>query len=336
MKNSVLSFLKKNIILILLILNTIFILVFSEVKVSSLYNPKKIFLKTKVITKSILVDLGVLNPYTFPFKNSIKYFKKTIEDEKVVIREIIQDSIPSSLNFLNENQNDFVFHVFDGSKTENMIYYNPQNINYPLNLLNLISLLTVHGNKDSQTTFDEKLKIIKQRPLSITCGTNSFFTKELLKSIGVKTRIVSTLTFDEWNGYDNGHTLLEVFTKNLNKWVLYDIDGQKVFKQKNGELLSLIELQQTGVENVEIVSTNNQPFLDYSGFNNYFVLGELVETSPEEWYNRVFQSFSIFDPNQDKFIFLTNTPQESEKINEYFNGSVVTVNFSEFKKRFYP
>ena len=181
MKNSVLSFLKKNIILILLILNTIFILVFSEVKVSSLYNPKKIFLKTKVITKSILVDLGVLNPYTFPFKNSIKYFKKTIEDEKVVIREIIQDSIPSSLNFLNENQNDFVFHVFDGSKTENMIYYNPQNINYPLNLLNLISLLTVHGNKDSQTTFDEKLKII-------SCGSAVIDAQVVVVIPGTRTK----------------------------------------------------------------------------------------------------------------------------------------------------
>jgi hypothetical protein len=219
----------------------------------------------------------------------------------------------------------------------NFIDYNPQNIDYPLNLLNLISLLTVHGDSDKTlNTFDKKLEMIKKRPLSLTCGPNSYFVKDLIQSIGVKTRIVLTLTFDEWNGYDNGHTLLEVFSKNLNKWVLYDIDGQKVFKQKNGELLSLIELQQIGVENVEIVSTNNQPFLDYSGFNNYFLLGELIETRPKEWYNRVFQRFSIFDPNQDKFIFLTNTSLESEKIDEYFNGSVLTVNFNEFNNRFYP
>jgi|SaaInlStandDraft_1057018.scaffolds.fasta_scaffold119790_1 hypothetical protein len=159
--DNLLRFLKKNFLIFFLLFNTFFILIYSDINISSLYNPKKVFLKTKIITKSILVDLGILNPDIFPYKNSIRYFKKTIEDEKIVLREISQDSIPSSVNFLNENQNDFLLHVFDGSKTENFIYYNPQNVNYPLNLLNLVSLLTVHGNKDSQTTFDEKLELIK-------------------------------------------------------------------------------------------------------------------------------------------------------------------------------
>ena len=41
---------------------------------------------------------------------------------------------------------------------------------------------------------------------------------------GVKSRLVSSLTLDSWNSYDNGHIMIEVFRPELKKWVVYDID----------------------------------------------------------------------------------------------------------------
>ena len=48
-----------------------------------------------------------------------------------------------------------------------------------------------------------------------------------------------------------------------------------------------------GIDNIDIISVSNQPFLDYSDYK-YFLVGELIENNPTKWYKRVFQKLSIF------------------------------------------
>ena len=322
---------KKSIIIILLV-NTL-IVIFNEGNALSIYSPKKVFLKSKNVLKSFLTDLDILKQTSFNHNNEIRFFKKSIVNGEVSVKEIYNYSTP--MNFFNISQDDFILNKFSVGLARNFIFYNPKNPNYPLNLLNLISLLVVHGNEDNATSYREKLDIIKKRPLSLTCTPGSEFLKRLLDSKGIKNRVVLTLTLENWNSYDNGHTLLEVFSENLNKWFLYDIDGQKVFKNSNGVLLNLIELQQLGVENVNIVPVSNQPFLDYGGFKEYSLIGEFIEANPKNWYARVFQVFSIQNIKDGKYVFLTNNNLEIQKVSKYYNDKASCLDYDSFKNYFY-
>ena len=66
-----------------------------------------------------------------------------------------------------------------------------------------------------------------------TCGTITIWIQEILESNNIKSRIVQTLTLDDWNTYDNGHTMIEVYHNDLQKWILYDLDSN-VYFSKNG------------------------------------------------------------------------------------------------------
>ena len=307
---------KKQILLLFLTVNTLFILIYGNVDLKSLYNPSNIYSQTKINTISFLLDLGLLKQSTLTFENKKQFFLKTITNQKVFIEEVSSEDYILPNTFVNKNEKNFILHTFDGKLTKNFIFYNPNDKIFPKNLLDLISLLTIHGsNDDGQFSFDEMLKIIEDRPLLISCGTNSIFTQNLLQTVGVKSRLVQSLTFDKWNSYDNGHTLLEVYSKNLGQWFLYDMDGQKVFKKDN-KLLNLVELLSYGINNIDIISVSNQPFLDYSDFK-YFLIGELIENNPTKWYKRVFQKLSIFDEEANKFVFLINQKDDCNKLNNY-------------------
>ena len=325
---------KKQILLLFLTVNTLFILIYGNVDLLSLYNPSNIYSQTKTNTISFLLDLGLLKQSTLTFENKKQFFLKTITNQKVFIEEVSSEDYILPNTFVNKNEKNFILHTFDGKLTKNFIFYNPNDKIFPKNLLDLISLLTIHGsNDDGQFSFDEMLKIIEDRPLLISCGTNSIFTQNLLQTVGVKSRLVQSLTFDKWNSYDNGHTLLEVYSKNLGQWFLYDMDGQKVFKKDN-KLLNLVELLSYGINNIDIISVSNQPFLDYSDFK-YFLIGELIENNPTKWYKRVFQKLSIFDEEANKFVFLINQKDDCNKLNNYYNNSINCLDLKNFKYRFY-
>jgi len=96
-------------------------------------------------------------------------------------------------------------------------------------LISALSWITIHGNEDNALSFDKKTYKALHSKLIVTCGYASLWGSEILRNKGIRNRIVSTLTLDEWNLYDNGHTMLEVWEENLNKWVVYDIDNGKSF-----------------------------------------------------------------------------------------------------------
>ena len=88
----------------------------------------------------------------------------------------------------------------------------------------------------------------------------------------------------------------------MNKWFLYDIDGQKVFK-KNGVLLSLIEIQSFAMEEVEIKSISDQPNIDYGSFSKYSSIYEDINFNPKKWYKRVFKSLVFLMRKSKKIYF---------------------------------
>ncbi len=88
-----------------------------------------------------------------------------------------------------------------------------------------LSRMHIHGWRGwDKESFYAKLEKAKTGKLSITCGPTANFIHEVFRMYGVQSRIVHTLTLDEWNEYDNGHTLLELLDPKTDKWTFYDSD----------------------------------------------------------------------------------------------------------------
>ena len=107
-----------------------------------------------------------------------------------------------------------------------------------VSLLSAISWMTTHGSVDNPRSHRELRQWAQKRKLIVTCGRVAQFGHELLRSLGVPSRVVSTRTLEKLNTYDNGHVLLEVFLDG--KWTLVDLDVNKMF-QRRGRRLSLLE-----------------------------------------------------------------------------------------------
>ena len=119
---------------------------------------------------------------------------------------------------------------FNSNINKNLIIYK-HNI---FSLLLSLSWLHVHGTKDRLLSHEERIKKIANNKLSLTCGDISLFIQRLLQQKGIERRIASFLTMEQWNTYDNVHTLLEV--KVDEKWTLFDIDNNRYFMYKNKEM----------------------------------------------------------------------------------------------------
>jgi hypothetical protein len=92
-------------------------------------------------------------------------------------------------------------------------------------LLHSIALLFVHASgKDNFLETEELIERCRFRVLETTCGTTARVAKHILEIVGISCRVVSVFTMDDWNTYDNGHTLLEFWDQKFKKWALIDFD----------------------------------------------------------------------------------------------------------------
>ena len=300
--------------------------------------PKIIFRKIQHVFNG---RTGSVKVSIYEYENEKRYFKKYIKNNKVIVNEITTSEF-QSLNynkFINESEENFILNIFDGNQNKNYIFFDSNDDMFPINLLNLFSLMVVHGKEHNFLTFSEKLETIKNKVLISTCGPSSQFFNSLLKKYNIKSRVVTTLTLDNWNSYDNGHTLLEVFSKKMNKWFLYDLDNQKVF-MNNGEFLDLVEIQSFDIDDIEFISTSDQPNLDWGSFNKYSSYSEYINLNPENWYRRVFQKFGILDEENQKYIFLTNynnskNDEDDCQIIKKYNINYECLDYNSFINKFY-
>jgi hypothetical protein len=202
---------------------------------------------------------------------------------------------------------------------------NLQRIVFDLDLNRLLSSfawLASHGNTD-QTLSDLDLnrKAMADK-VYITCGRVSDWVKYNLHRLGYRSRIVMVLTLDDWNDYDNGHTMIEVEIDG--RWVLYDIAANSTFTDLAEMPLNLIEFV-TAVRNdayriVPIASDiriDISGFKSESGFNMAFLL-ERTFYSLRDWYQRVAQvaiidGFFYDDTDRRRVELYSDTFQYLEK-----------------------
>ncbi len=88
----------------------------------------------------------------------------------------------------------------------------------------------------------------------------------LLSNLNIKPRLVASLTMNDWNTYDNEHTLIEIWRDKYNKWVVYDIDNNSYFTS-SGRVLNLLEFSQAVItNNYKIIHLSLDTNLDISNF----------------------------------------------------------------------
>jgi len=238
-------------------------------------------------------------------------------------------------NYSLDKEGLYRFVLINGVNEQRIVYKN--NID---SLLSAISWIVSHGNSDAQKTNIELSKKALKEKLFITCGTVSIWANSLLDSLNIKSRIVMGMTVDKWNTYDNGHTLIEVWRTDYNKWVLYDLDNNSYFIPTTGSVpLSLIEFSIAVMEgDYRIINLSLDTKLDVSNFTNsneynYNFFSEANNINIRDWYRRVMQVPLIYNAEEQKYLFMSAKYKDKiemySKQNKYVTKEV-------FIKKFYP
>jgi hypothetical protein len=304
--------------------------------------------------RELLIDFGLKEPPTRPYSESdnspIVYhalntkIKTIIPDKLNLNSKQIPDKlvIPSgtytyygnTYNLVDEGLYRFILPL---EKNEQRIVFDGKNIN---SLMSAVAWIYSHGNSDNSKNIEElNFKALNSKIFG-TCGTISIWIEDLLESNDIKSRVVQTLTLDDWNTYDNGHTMIEVYHVDLQKWILYDLDSN-VYFLKNGIPLSLIEfIDVVKHDNYEIYLLATDTTLDVSNFvaNNdyeYAFYGESVyanENTLKIWYKRVIQVPMI---SEDKFSYFTTNNVEERKQMESYASHHKFLPIDEFQSKFY-
>jgi hypothetical protein len=169
-------------------------------------------------------------------------------------------------------------------------------------LLSALAWIHTHGDVDNKLVAQQLSNKAIHDKIYLTCSKIAGFASDILNANGYKTRIVGGIASDSRNGFDDEHTLLELFEPKTNKWVVADIDNNSVFKRKGaGELLSFIEFRDALYANeLEQVLLSRDVIFDISGFKSKddYTLGFIMErrNNPVEllnWYKRIFKSMII-------------------------------------------
>ncbi len=226
---------------------------------------------------------------------------------------------------------------FKDGLTFNELHYSSADLSDPLALLALVSSRFVHGTADSRASFHRLIAELHHRQLSLTCGEVSVFVDAILRRLGIKSRILTTLTLDEWNSYDNGHTMIEVYIEERRRWVAIDLDQKVVFKSsEHDEYLNGFDLATMNLDDLRIVSLVNADVIDYSGMVAYQSYLQFLRVNQVQWYQRVMQSIGIYDQRSSRYVFVTSddNPSSSFRISQYAPDYSV-VEIPKFKEIFY-
>ncbi|KFM18800.1 hypothetical protein AAA799P11_01009, partial [Marine Group I thaumarchaeote SCGC AAA799-P11] len=311
----------------------------------------------------IAVSITIFVQYTF--QSNIEIFQTVSDREKLKEKntivayhmlfkkiEYLQPNIETKENRLPENLiikvGNYTFERQSFELKEEGLYRfslvgerNEQRIVYQENLdalLSGIAWIYSHGNSDNGKSTEEITKKSTKTKIFATCGGISNWIIEILNEKEVKSRVVSTLTLDKWNNYDNGHTMIEVYDEKLKKWVLYDLDNNRFFIHNNTRL-SLLEFVDAVKENrYEFGYLSNDIELDISNFSSksydYSFVMEPMHSDEEllkKWYERVIQVPLIKEGEKNYFF-----DSENKELISKYSHRYQYLDENEFLAKFYP
>jgi hypothetical protein len=178
------------------------------------------------------------------------------------------------------------------SGVTNLIVRNDKNSLLPV--LKGLSQLHIHGKKHDDLT--DAAKKLETMPWIVqTCGpTRDLAITVLRKQAGFSSRKVDTLTGEKLSGFDDGHSLLEVYDPGRRKWILADIDMGLLFKHGDN-FLNAYEFWKTLREKgeFEFVRLSQVEIDPEFSVALYFQLQTINPERVKDWYRRVFQIIAI-------------------------------------------
>jgi hypothetical protein len=203
----------------------------------------------------------------------------------------------------------------------------------PHALLSGIAWIVSHGRPDGGKSAKEKAEAAKTRKLLMTCGSVSGWAVSVLREHGCQARGVSSITLENWNTYDNGHAMLELFWKDPGKWVLYDVTANAYFTFE-GKPLSLVEFAYAVMaeKDYDVVPIAADTTLDVSGFRSpdgtadYTFHAERIFGDARQWHRHILEV-----PMIGGYFF---DEANREKIEGYAAGFKY-LDKDEFRRKFY-
>lgn len=129
------------------------------------------------------------------------------------------------------------------------------------------------------------------RNLDLSCGAASHLVQNYLSIAGIQSREVVLLTTDEWNDYNNGHTMLGILENS--SWYIYDVSKDVYFTDTTGTRISFLELYTRLPDgNYTVKSITGKPFnetwireeLDHVKDIPYIIIDEPVFFVPSGEY----------------------------------------------------
>lgn len=187
----------------------------------------------------------------------------------------------------------------------------------------LSQLLHYYGSHERNLTVASILKNIGRKRQALICGTASLLVKEVLETTGHQARIVTSLREEDFNSYDNGHTILEISSQKFG-WHLYD-PGFGGWLKQGDRFLSALDLHNAILRNeeFEFVPARFRTFGHFSAADGVD-LGFDLEAKwfwPEEtvrWYREVFRIFGIEKYDEaGHYVFLTDNSKQAEIVESY-------------------
>ena len=265
---------------------------------------------------------------------------KTVDEVSVTGQEA---DLPATL-FIRPGDYNFCGHIFKVREEGlyrfiNLGIQNEQRMVYEKDidvLLSSLAWIVSHGTADKKVDVEELSNKAKTGKLFLDCGMIVSWAVSILRSHNIEARVVRAITAENWNYFDDGHVLMEVFHPQYGHLVLFDLDNNTRF-WKNSKPLNLIELSEalkTGGLTVEFISgdSNLNPsdqFVEKYDSNFYH---EAIYASTDQltaWYKRMIQ-IPIVDADDGIFFFNTQKQAELESF------GYKQIDQTEFMKRFYP
>ncbi|MBW3539426.1 MAG: transglutaminase-like domain-containing protein [Planctomycetes bacterium] len=207
--------------------------------------------------------------------------------------------------------------------------------------LELIGWLWTYGNADEGVSLGELRRRARRKKLSVLCGTSALLAVSVLEDLGIRARLVMTLSDGPWNHFDNGHTLVEAFDP-ASGWVLFDPSFKCVFEARGRRLVlpAFLEAVRRDLP-YRIVATCGGPKLGYfrtKGFDYTFWAEERFscETALRSWYRRVAGFPVILDSGVYRY---GAGADDAARLDAYFRHfrmqPAERVDLAEFGRRFY-
>lgn len=196
--------------------------------------------------------------------------------------------------------------------------------------LKYIASRHVHAPDDDFLSYEEAKEAMKHRKLRMLCGPISHFTEKFILEKGFQCRFILTLTLDEWNDYNNGHSMVEVYQHD--RWELWDIDQKKYFvfedERVDAKTFCMIHYMP-----YEIIKFCVDPILPKEDENGWLGMMTSTDEKRRKWYARVCQIPMI---REDGIFYFTADEQDRKRLESYpFSGPFCYLEKKEFENRFY-